>query len=94
MPFILKIFYFFFLGGLISDIIFFLDFIFQFFIPYPDLINENYELNHFNIIKHYFFIWFFFDLIVDFPISTVINVKCKLKRNDYHNNFQLLHLLK
>ena len=86
-----KNFLFFFLGDLICDIIFFLDFIFQFFIP---LINENYELNHFNIIKHYFFTWFFFDLIVDFPISTVINVKCKLKRNDYHNNVQLLHLLK
>ena len=89
-----KNFLFFFLGDLICDIIFFLDFIFQFFIPYPDLINENYELNHFNIIKHYFFTWFFFDLIVDFPISTIINVKCKLKRNEYHNNVQLLHLLK
>ena len=89
-----KNFLFFFLGDLICDIIFFLDFIFQFFIPYPDLINEKYELNHFNIIKHYFFTWFFFDLIVDFPISTIINVKCKLKRNEYHNNVQLLHLLK
>ena len=82
------------IGDFICDFISILNFILQFFIPYPDYLNETYETHHLLILKHYLSTWFFMDIITDSPLATIINFKSKIKANNYHNNCQLIHLFK
>ncbi len=82
------------IGDFLCDFISVINFILQFFIPYPDYLNETYETHHLLILKHYLSTWFFMDLITDCPLSTIINFKFKLKANEYNNNIQLIHLFK
>ena len=82
------------IGDFICDFISILNFILQFFIPYPDYLNETYETHHLLILKHYLSTWFFMDIITDSPLATIINFKSKIKANNYHNNSQLIHLFK
>ena len=80
------------IGDFICDFISILNFVLQFFIPYPDYLNETYETHHLLILKHYLSTWFFMDIITDSPLATIINFKSKIKANNYHNNSQLIHL--
>ncbi len=82
------------IGDFICDFISILNFVLQFFIPYPDYFNETYETHHLLIFKNYLSTWFFVDLITDYPLSTIINFKFKLKANEYNNNIKLIHLFK